>query len=57
MAKLNLRKELDDWINEDKITKKSINTQILKILKQELKLNKKLLKQFKKDFAGFLGTN
>ena len=53
MTQLNLTKELDDWINEDGVTKKSINHQILKILKQELKLNKALLKKFKADFGEF----
>lgn len=53
MTKLNLRKELDDWINEDRVTKKSINYQILKILKQELKINKGLLKKFKTEFIEF----
>ena len=53
MARLNLKKELDDWINEDKVSKNSISFQILKILKEELKMNKKLLKKFKTDFSEF----
>ncbi len=53
MTRLNLKKELDCWINEDGVAKKSINYQILKILKQELKINKVLLKKFKADFCEF----
>ena len=53
MVKINLKKELDDWINEDKISKSSLNSQILKILKEELKVNKQLLKKFKIDFGKF----
>lgn len=53
MARLNLKKELDDWINEDKISKISLNYQILKLLKEELTRNKKLLKKFKTDFGKF----
>lgn len=53
MARLNLKKEFDDWINEDKISKNYINSQILKLLKEELKINKKLLKKFKVDFSEF----
>lgn len=53
MTKINLKRELDDWINEDKVSKNSINSQILEILKEELKVNKRLLKKFKTNFAEF----
>ena len=57
MANLNLKKELDNLINEDKISKNSINSKILQILKEELKINKILLNKFKKNFMNFLRRN